>query len=538
MLRKKRWAMWLPVLFPAIATPGPAQSADRAHTRPAPVSATPEAVIDRLLQPEYRDLREAILRALQEPDPTDGIRKIDPLLALIETGSPIATLLTSRKAALTVSAGRTREGRIAFERLLERHPRVHAIKLIAIDSLAYTAEADFAARQWIELAARAPVAARTIGGYTLGALVGNLEAGGDIDGLVALCLALERIGYDPGSVALRDRMQLAIFVNAANDSGREQQARTALDKVADPVERIAIAAQARFRDYWPRIELDPAALDALGANYLEQLRQDFLRADNGTAAGAYLGAAASLTEPRATAGAYTRLLDRLFEVSPESLYTRYDTPFWVAPLASAWTAAGSPDEAEELFVTALDRYSAITGTNPLNITANYALDLLERDRPREALALIEPAIAELAAAGQSLGALGKMHAVRLRAYHRLGQAEVAADSRRHLEEARSTQLATYANTMLALGEDEAAKTVLIANLRSADPEQGIRYLQHPVVELRTASTAANQADIDRMRQDGEVMAALDRVGRILDKVSIGVADYDHAAVAQAFPLRR
>lgn len=528
------WAV-VPAISLNVLSVGFAQSsqAQETHNRTDPGSAAD--LVDLTISPADRDLLPSIMRALNEADPSIGVTKLDALIPRLSE-SPLKVILKSQRAARQVSSGEVHAGREEFEKLIDRFPQVVGIKIQAIDSLAYGHAAEFAARQWGDLAASNPQAAKNISGYTMGALAENLDAQGASDAKLALFLALDRIGYDPKSATLRNNMQFAIFTNAAIDTGREEQAIAALEKLTDPRLLLNVAAQSRFRGFWPHIELDAASLNARGATFLRELEADFLAADNGPSAGQFLTTAAAIGDPNVVASTYSELLSKVLARSENNKYAQYDTPFWGAPIASAWMAAGAPRRAEQQFESVLGQYAAISGVNDLNISANYAKLLLELDRPREALAMIEPAIAELKSIGQSTEALAHMHAVRLGAYHSLGQAAEARDSRRHLERVRSSLLGVYVQTMLIIGDMDAARNAVIGGLRSLDPEDAIQVLQYPLARPNSPASAQYEGELEKLRQDREVVAALTKVGRLVPVEPIEAGAFDHSATAEKFPL--
>ena len=498
------------------------------------VATRPAHPVDALLPPDRKELRPAIIAALDETDPTRSIEEIEDLLPLFPETAPVRGFLETRRAMALAELGAIDNAVSSFEALHERLPRFLAIDVTAITTLAYTDAADFAAREWIDLAARSPAAARLIDGYTLGALTANLDAKAETPRKVALFLALDRIGYDPGTTALRDEMQAAIFANAANDPGREAEAKTALMRVSDPAKLLTIAAQARYREYWRQLPFDPAWLNETAKGHLTDLKHDFVGRDDGLSGGAFLSAAAAYTDPQAVAAAYGPVLAQLFSQAGSNTYNTFDVQFWVAPMARTWTAAGDRSQAENLFKSALNLFDDTYGTINLNISANYALYLLEDSRPQEALYFIEPAIAELEAVNQSLGALMQMHAVKLRAHYELGQVEKAISSRQYLEEHKLSQLDAYCEAMLAIGDDAAAKAAIVEVLRSPDPKPAISLLQLSLAPLDIPSHARKQARLDRMRQHPEVIEALRPVGRIVEIPSITVDGVDHASIAEQF----
>ena len=504
-----------------------------AETALSVANAEPElpAPLEALLGANERRFRPAIRRIIEDPDANQAIKDIDALMLSLNVNSPMQLFLQTYKAQRIVESGRVEEGEAAFRELMAEYPELLVIKLSAIHSLGYTTAADTAARLWIETAARHPEAARAVGGYTLGAVAGNLEARSQVDLRDALFLALDNIGYDPGTASLRNQMQIALFTNAAADSGREDQAREALAKITNPGQLINIAAQRRFQTYWSEIDTKPASLEGKTEALLDAMKNDFVAAGNGTAAGAFLSHAVSFTEAEAAANAYTPVLDRIMEQGEQSAYSMYDAMFWVAPLARAWEAGGSPERANSLYEKALRSFGNSRGVNRLNVSANYAVHLLENERPRKALEYIEPAIADLEASDSALTALPPMHAVRLRAYHQLGQSEQATASRQNLEANKSALLEIYIDTMLAIGEEAAAKDALLAELRSADPSDAIAYLQLPLNRLMQPARVAAESAKEQLRQDPEVARALSAVGRVVDVSPVSVTGFDHDSVA-------
>ncbi|NTZ43226.1 hypothetical protein G7A66_09005 [Altererythrobacter sp. SALINAS58] len=523
------------ILSASLPATGKGQSSDAETALPDAI-AEPElpAPLESLLGANERRFRPAIRRIIEERDANQAIKEIDALMLSLNVNSPMQLFLQTYKAQRVVESGRVEEGEAAFQALMDEYPELLVIKLSAIHSLGYTTAADTAARLWIETSARHPEDARAVGGYTLGAVAGNLEARSQIDLRDALFLTLDNIGYDPGTASLRNQMQVALFTNAAADTGREDQAREALAKITDPEQLINIAAQRRFQAYWSEIDTGPASIEGDTEALLDAMKNDFIAAGNGTAAGAFLSHAVTFTEPEAAANAYTPVLDRIMEQGERSAYSMYDAMFWVAPLARAWGASGSPERAHSLYEAALRSFGDSRGVNRLNVSANYAVHLLENDRPREALEYIEPAIADLEASDSALTALPPMHAVRLRAYHQLGQSEQAAASRQNLEANKSALLNIYVDTMLAIGEEAAAKDALLTELRSADPIDAISYLQLPLNRLVQPARVEAESAKERMRHDPEIARALQEVGRIVDVSPVSVSGFDHAGVAREF----
>lgn len=534
-MRTRRFLAAIPAVLLCLAVPGLAQPgpSDGALSE-ADIKAR-DTFIDNMLVPADRDLRPAVLLALEEADSNQAIAKINALVPLLSDPSPMRVFLVSRRASMRVLAGQVDAGRAEYEELIERFPKFDGVKIDAIDSLAYGSAADVAARLWIELADTSPGAAMSLPGYTLGALTGNLDAKNDVDTKFDLFVALDRIGFDPGAADLRNDIQLGIFSRAAEESAKEQ-AVAALRKITDPSILLGVANQSRYRDYWGNVDLDAASLNAQGAEFLRELEKGFLEAENGTAAGHFLRTAAAFGSARTVATQYSGLLARLTSQSGESQYVRYGTPFWVSPIAFAWVAAGAPDNAEEEFKRALTNSAGLLGTIDLNVSANYAALLLDLDRPREALVLIEPAIAKLTSADQSAGALAEMHSVRLRAYHQLGEAARASDSRLYIEGMGAALLGTHVRTMLMIGEKDTAKAAIIAGLRSAEPEQAIGILQYSLFRPRSEAQAKYEEKLDQLREDPEVLDVLAPVGRIVVVAPIDGGPFDHAATVGAFPL--
>lgn len=491
------------------------------------------AQIDQVLTPDQVQFRDRISGALLERDPVKAIEAIDALLPVLDSNSHASIILRAHRARKLVFQGEVQAGKAAFEKLLAEHFQYPVIWYQAIDGFAYTSAADFAARLWIQLT-QFPEVARLLGGSTLSALVGNLEANGYFDLRDELYLHLDKIDYDPGTTAQRNNMQYVLFKQAAVRDDSKDEARAALRKIIDPEILISIASQKKYEDFWGEIDLSPSALNNDAKACLTALQQDFLKPFAGEAAHQYISAALAFTGPNAVASAFGPVLDRLIARAGEDKHLSGELPYWISPISGAWQGSGSPERAEQLFKDAFRAFSQDHGGIKLNISSNYARFLMEEGRLQEALPLIESSIEELNALDLSRDSLSPMHAVRLRIYHGLGMPEKAEDSRLNLEKAKSVQIRVYSDTMLAIDEYEAARSAVIAMLGSNEADIAIAYLQKPIGNLITAAARDAETRRDLLRDDPAVIMALQKVGRIVDVEPIAVENFDHASAVLAF----
>ncbi len=455
------------------------------------------------------------MAAMREADP---VRRLSLLSAVLDDApkpSPPHAFLSMAYAETLSEAGREDAALDLLDGLLIQYPDNPAIRMQAIYRLAYTSQAERAGRMWIELAASDPRAARELDGYTLDALTGNLQVQGKTAAIDALYLALDRIGYDPGSQERRSRMYHTLFDNAARDDGRADQARAALAKIDSPEILRSILANRFLRKYWPFLPSDEAAWRQKAIATMDAMIRDADASDEGLLTLALLTNARHFVSPRAVIDAYQPELDAVLSSNADP-DTKTDYAFWVSPLAFAHWTNGEPNRAERLYRAALRFYDTSGETNRINVSANYARFLVAQGRPEEALALAEPALIELTAKDTALGALLKIHSVRLVALHALGRDAQARESRMALEQSRTTSPAVYVDAMLKIGEFEAARDALVDALNSADAQDAVEHLQRPMGAYLSPYELKGEAALDTLRGDPKVRAALRRVGRIVE----------------------
>lgn len=486
--------------------------------------------LERMLLSQERTLRESVIDALGDENDGRRLAKFDGLVDEIEQPSQLHAFVAVQGASTLAMMGRGEEAKARFEELLRMYPTVAGVRFEAISSLAYTRQAPEAARLWIELAAIQPDIAKMIDGYTLGALLSNAQAQGRRDSRDALLLALDRIGYESGSAALRSEMLEAVFRNSATDPDRHAEAIGALKRMEDPELLRSILANRSYERFWPEIPSDRVSWISRVESHLANLASDSAESDFGQVEGAFITRVQGFTGPETVLAAY---LPRLREVLAEGDPTgaNHEYVFWVAPLAKALVLAGDPAQAKQVLLEAARVYGAIGSVNRLNVAANYALFLVAQGRADKALEVIEPAIAELDSKNTSSFALAQMQAVRVRALHRLDRMDEAKDALAVLKSNQANMLQTYADTMLQIGRPDAARDAVVASLRSPFYASGIEYLQPP---MNSHLTKADREIVELralLRQEAAVQEALNEVGRIVEIEPIAVEDFSYPVIA-------
>ncbi|ABC63652.1 hypothetical protein [Erythrobacter litoralis] len=483
-----------------------------------PIEVRGEDGLDRLLQSIFTGpnaaMRPQVRSALLQTDQAKKLTALETVLADLRKPSGAYAFVAGERARTLAGVGRDDEARAEFEHLIETYPQTLPLRMLAIDALSFGSEAVAAARLWMELAATEPQAARLLDGYTLDAVSGNLEAIGRLDTQAALFLALERIGYDPGSAARASGMNYAIFTNAAEDPEREDVARAALAKVADPSALQSIRADAQYSAFWPAIDMSPETLTERVADYVGQIGRDAATTRDGATGGVFLRQAVAYGDPQAVLARYGNELERAFAASADAGNAPLGFAFWVSPIAKAHLVNGQANKADALYRQAIRAFSGMDSTIKLNASANYAQFLLESGRLQEALETIEPAIAELDEREMALNARAQMLAVKVRALHLLGRLSDEEPALKAFETLARDLPALYAQTMMQIGRFDAAQRAIATNLRGSNYRLALGYLQPSFAAHLSPSERRDEGLKGQLRYDPVIVRLLKEKGRI------------------------
>ncbi len=477
-----------------------------------------EAQRDAIMRMAFPDaaLRADVQRAFEEENHARRLVLLEDVAPKVDRTS-IAGDAMVRTAIATALAelGRTGEARESFDVVIKRYPFMLGPRLSGIYSLSFTSEAQTAARWWIELAVADPAAAKLLDGYTFDTITRNLIGIGHLDARDALYLALDGIGYDPGSITRISKMQFALFRILSADPERHDEARAALAKIKDPLILQNILSASVNRPFWEEIGTAEEDWRERVHTMLIQTAQDVAKVDDGFLAGTFLFIADDFVRP-------DQLVDRYLPQLQQELIANggddqaHQYAFWLPPLARALVLAGRPEDAEELYRTGLEALEGMDSVTRLNVSSNYAVFLDAEGRPEEALAMIEPAIEELERRDTDHYAALQMRAVRVVALHHLGRLASDDPDIAMLDNTRDGMFSTYADTMLLIGRQDELRRVVLARLSGDHWRAPLEYLQHGLGTQLTQRQREIEAGRQRLRDDPDIRKALARVGRIVE----------------------
>ncbi len=493
------------------AAPAFAQQASSAAVPPVRTVKRPPVATPTELPPE---LARSLVSALSEQSADRKLAKFRALLPSLEAPSSWHLIASMQVGQLLAEAGRTTEARDHFAGTIVTYPDTLGVKLGAVYALAYTNEAQVAARWWTELAASDAKAARAIDGYTLDALMGNLSAQDHLDTRAALLLALDRIGYEPGSAQQGEALAFAVFENAAPDPARSADAQRALSRLDTPELVQRILARNTYAAYWSDIAQTPEAWRERAKRLVAARRAELREEDTGPGRRMLLGALCGFGDPAHVVAVYGPEMDRLLakRFDPQTLD---DLSHWAAQLARAYELAETPDAAKSFYRRVERAVAPYDGVNRINVTANHAKLLVDSGDALEGLLLIEPALAEMEELRTALNGRYPMIAVRVLALDALGRLDEATQALASLEAGKQGGIGTYVDTMVRLGRSEAAAAALTAQLSSRDPDDALAFLQPPLANRLTVSGRFVETSRRAMLADASVRAALSRVGRLV-----------------------
>lgn len=480
-------------------------------------------LVESTLPDEDKKFGSSVISALSESDPEDGIRKMMAVRTQLGGPSIVDSLLGVRIAKYHVALGRNEAAARLYEELIRDYPDLPGPRQRAIRSLAYTDQAVTAARIWIDFAASQPRAAKRIDGYTFGALASNLAALRQSDTRNALFIALDRIGYDPGSNTRRNQLYMGLFENAAADRNRTEEARSSLAKIENNELLRTILSDRRYRRFWNEIETSPTSWRIRTSRWVDALALDSSNGGDGVVTNRFFEAVRHYSGPTRLISTYEPELLRVFE-SDKAPNRVHNYVFWASSLADAHLMEQNFERADQLLRKSWHFFEEMDGVNSTNVSANHARLLNLQGKHAEALALIEPAIGRLEARQTALVALAQMHAVRIEALYSLGRLDEGLDSIAALENSRAQLLATYAQTMLKIDRFEDARNAVRTGLRSRSYQQALRFLQRPMGMYQNDETRHNERLIEGLRNDPSIKEALARKGRIVEIEPIEISE--------------
>jgi tetratricopeptide (TPR) repeat protein len=482
-------------LLLTVATPSVAQVAD-------PFTTT---------DPADRALAAEVASALANGTPDRA--ELDALLAKLPRPTPLRGIVqTARAAALAVTRD-TGSAVAALEEALRLLPDDPRPKLVATEVFTFSGSPQRAADLWMRASQESPDYALMSDRYVMMALVGRLTDLGDHARADRVRARLGEIGFSAGLAPERSGAALARTREAVRRN-EESDALAAVTAIADPDDLLTLYTNRQYAMLWPRIaEWAGADLAPQSQRYLEELRADWAAANDFDTATAYARQLADLEAYAAVAALFLPMFDRMQED------TEVGGMEFLAPVvARSLMQLGRMAEAQALLAKA---EAAIPGNQEgaaLNIAASYlSLAAEETDWPQ----VVERADTFLKRArplGSSINAsaLIQIQAWRACALSHMGRTSEAQQEGAQVLLAQAVVPGPAMEMLLCRGDEAAARRLLLARLADERTLGWALHFVQPVRDgMRTPLDRLMKPAAQAVRTDAEVVAAANRVGRIL-----------------------
>jgi len=487
------------------------QAAD-APERPASSAMPP---IDQLARPEELAVLAELARAMNGPDarnPKTLLPVLDRILAKLPRPTMLRGYVQLVRAAVFGALDRHAEAIAAVEESIRLLPGYAGPLMTAAGIYLYSNNPGLASDALIRASEIDPEDVRRASDYETIGLLNRLDAIRDHKRARLLSDRLLAIGWTGSGVVSRSQLAFRVIRQAMGE-GDVVRARSLVPSLLQPSASYQLLADLSYSAIWP--DLEKAAgpnLSSRWSLYLAEARKRWLA--NGD-----LERGVDYASALQTAGDLDTLIAEFLPRFDKPLAPQRDWPLlFIAPkLVNALLTRGRTDDALGVYKKASPSWPIGSSANALNLYANEANALLYADRPAEALARIDAAIADSHRwPGEiNVDAIAGMHQTRACALHALGRDADAAVSA-----SVATQVGHVTQRVeLALCMDKPAEAEAALLKAFADPEErteAIGFMQpdsSPVVP--TAYARKRRADLDGLRSSPRLLAALAPVGRIL-----------------------
>jgi hypothetical protein len=482
-------------LLIAVAAPGVAQLTD-------PLAST--------VDPADRAVMAEAASAVSGRRP--NLARLDAVLAKLPRPTPLRGMVQTVRAGVLRMAQNVRGAQAAAEEALRLLPDDPRPKLEAMTIYTFAGSPQRAADLWMQASRESPDLARMSDRYVMMALVGRLNDLGDRARADRISARLGEIGFSAGLAPERSAAALARTREAvrAKQTGDAVQSVTA---IADPDDLLSLYVDLRYAALWPRIaEWAGSDLADQSRRYLEELRGDWVAADDFQTATPYARRLASLKAYAAVLGLFLPMFDR---VEPG---VRLEGIEFLAPIvARALAHSERAAEARTLLAMAAITMGA-NDPNTLNIDGAYlTLAAREADWPE----VIARANAFLARAQTFGSAINRSATVEVRAWKAcaLSRSGGGADADRIAAEVLLGEATLPGPAMtlhLCRGDAASAQTLLIDRLADETTRSwALAFVQPAASDLSSPLARIMDPVAQIVRGAPAVTRAAARVGRLL-----------------------
>lgn len=458
-------------------------------------------------------MAEAAATMAGNPD----IAQLDALLAKLPRPTPLRGMVQASRAALLSMDDQPRAVAAIEEslRLLPGHPWP---KMGAAYIFTFSGSPQRAADLWLEASRIAPQYARTMDNYVLSALVGRLIEIGDPVRADRVRSRMGEIGYAAGLANERSASALSLARDALRNQ-REDDAAGQVSAIVSPDDLATLYVDNRYRSLWPRIaEWAGVQLQQQSRRYLEDLRRDWISANDFETASGYARQLARFGEYQAIVALFLPLFDRIKLDEPVP-----DAEFLAPVVARALANLDREPEARAL-LEKVDASLKTDSTGGLNIDGAYITLAIQRLDWVDVLARSEAFLAKASQLGSDVNssAVRMVQGFQACALSRSGRVAEAETVVAQVASAGALTPGAAWEMHLCRGDAQAARALLIARLA----DEKTRDWALATVQPQRADTA-NPFDREiglvaqAVRTAPDVIAAANRVGRILPQPVIG-----------------
>jgi len=487
------------------------QDAD-APERPAS-SAMPS--IDKLARPDEQAQLAEYMGALAGPDsrnPKTLLPVLDRILARLPRPTMLRGFVQMTRAMVLGALDRHAEAVVAVEEAIRLMPDYAGPLLTAAQIYLYSNNPELASDALIRASEIDPQDVRRAGDYEAIGLLNRLDAIRDHKRARLLADRLLAIGWTGSGVVSRSQLAFRVIRQAMSE-GDVARARLLLPSLLQPGASYQLLADRSYSAIWPDLEKEGGPnLSGRWSLYMAEARKRWL-------ANGELERGVDYASALQSAGDLDTLIAEFLPRFDKPLDPQRDWPLlFIAPkLVNALMTLGRTDDALGVYKHASQAWPIGSSANALNIYANEANALLYADRPAEALARIDAAIADSHRwPGEvNVDAIGGMHQTRACALHALGRdKEAAVSASVAAQVGHVTQRAELALCMDKPAEAEAALLKAFADPEERTEAIGLMQPDNTPV-IPTANGRKRRASLDALRANPRLLAALAPVGRIL-----------------------
>lgn len=449
--------------------------------------------------------------AVQPPD----LKQLDPILAKLPRPTPLRAMVQTARAWALANAERRGEAVAAIEEAIRLAPDNPLAKLTAAHILTFTGATRRAADLLLEVSRSDPRYAVGIDRYVLGALVGRLRETGDRDRADRVEARMAEIGYAAALAPERSSNALS-KLRAHLTAGEREAAEGAIGTIGDPEHLAALMVDRRYEAMWPRLEeWGGPGLHEQSRRHLEELRREWDGSGGFDTATNYARRLASMRQFNAVSALFAPMYDK------PGLSADVDGIELLAPsVARSLAALGRRAEAERL----LERVAALmppdgSGRDLNVLAAKMMLDVAEQ-RWAEVMPRADLFMASAKAVGPSVndGAVRQVRAFRACALQGLGRTDEARTELAQLLLAQAAQPSVAWTMLGCVGDVAAGRDFLVARLADERTRDwALRIVQPGSAATGLAQDRATHAFREKVRRNPAVLAAVAKVGRVLDR---------------------